>query len=127
MSITYKPITRKNPRDLVAPEKYYAAVSPNGSVDFESLAVLISEQCTVTDTDCIAVLNVLEKNIIRELKEGRIVRLGKLGNFQVSLSSDGFETEEEVTANAVKKSRILFRPAKKMRALLENLTFRKVS
>ena len=41
MSITYKTITRKNPRDLVAPEKYYAAVSPNGSVDFESLAVLM--------------------------------------------------------------------------------------
>ena len=125
MSITYKTLARKNPRNLTAPAKYYAAVTANGSVDFESLAEMISEQCTVTDTDCLAVLNVLEKNIVRELKEGRIVRLGKLGNFQVSLSSEGFDTAAEVTADAVKKSRILFRPAKKMRALLENLSFQK--
>jgi hypothetical protein len=37
------------------------------------------------------------------LKQGRIVRLGKLGNFQVGLSSDGFDTKEEVTYSAVKK------------------------
>ena len=127
MSIKYKTIARKNPQDLLATPKYYAAVTPNGSVDFESLAEMISEQCTVTDTDCLAVLNVLEKNIVRELKEGRIVRLGKLGNFQVGLSSEGFTTPEEVTADAVTKSRILFRPAKKMRDLLENLKFQKAS
>jgi predicted histone-like DNA-binding protein len=75
----------------------------------------------------LAVLNVLEKNILRELKEGRIVRLGKLGDFQVGLSSEGFATEEEVTAAAVKKSRILFCPAKKMKALLETLSFHKAS
>lgn len=127
MSIKFKTIPRKNPQDLLATPKYYAAVTPNGSVDFESLAEMISEQCTVTDTDCLAVLNVLEKNIVRELKEGRIVRLGKLGNFQVGLSSEGFATEKEVTAAAVKKSRILFRPAKKMRDLLQNLSFQKAS
>jgi len=127
MAITYKPLARKNPQDLTATPKYYAAVTTNGSVDFESLAEMISEQCTVTDTDCLAVLNVLEKNIVRELKEGRIVRLGKLGNFQVSLSSEGFDTPEEVTADAVKNTRILFRPAKKMRELLSVLTFQKAS
>lgn len=127
MAIAYKIVQRRNPQDFTAPEKYYAAVAPNGHIDFESLAELISEQCTVTDTDCLAVLNVLEKNIVRELKEGRIVRLGKLGNFQVSLSSQGFDTAEEVTADAVTKGRILFRPAKKMRNLLQNLTFSKSS
>jgi len=55
------------------------------------------------------------------------VRLGKLGNFQVSLSSEGYATEDEVTASAVKKSRILFRPAKKMRNLLKDLTFQRAS
>jgi len=127
MSIQFKIIPRKNPQDFTATPKYYAAVKPNGSVDFESLAEMISEQCTVTDTDCLAVLNVLEKNIVRELKEGRIVRLGKLGNFQVGLSSEGFDTAAEVTASAVTKSRILFRPAKKMKALLLNLSFHKAS
>ena len=127
MAISYKIIERVNPQDVAAPKKHYAAIKANGSVDFESLAEMISEQCTVTDTDCLAVLNVLEKNIVRELKEGRIVRLGKLGNFQVGLSSDGFDTAEEVTAGAVTKSRILFRPAKRMKALLKTLSFQKAS
>ena len=127
MPINYKTIARKNPQDLAAAPKYYAAVSANGSVDFETLAEMISNQCTVTETDCIAVLTVLEQNIIRELKQGRIVRLGKLGNFQVSLSSEGFVRPQDVTSNAVKKSRILFRPAKKMRELLQNLSFQKAS
>jgi len=127
MSIIYKPLERLNPQDTTAVKKYYAAVVANGSVDFETLAEMISEQCTVTETDCLAVLNVLEQNIVRELKQGRIVRLGKLGNFQVSLSSEGYATEDEVTASAVKKSRILFRPAKKMRNLLKDLTFQRAS
>ncbi len=127
MAIIYKPLERLNPQDTTAVKKYYAAVVANGSVDFETLAEMISEQCTVTETDCLAVLNVLEQNIVRELKQGRIVRLGKLGNFQVSLSSEGYATEDEVTASAVKKSRILFRPAKKMRNLLKDLTFQRAS
>lgn len=125
MSILYKTLPRKNPQDMAAPEKFYAAVVANGSVDFETLAEQISNQCTVTETDCLAVLNALEQNIVHELKQGRIVRLGKLGNFQVSLSSTGLSTADQVSAQAITATRILFRPAKKMRNLLKNLSFRK--
>ncbi len=127
MGILYKPLARKNPRDFSAPEKFYAGVVANGATDLETMAELISSQCTVTETDCVAVLNILEESIIRELKQGRIVRLGRLGNFQVSISSQGFETPEEVNASAITKSRIIFRPAKRMRNLLQNLTYKKAS
>ncbi|WP_159949033.1 HU family DNA-binding protein [Polaribacter septentrionalilitoris] len=127
MAIKFRPLERVNPQDITAPKKYYAAVKTNGSVDFETLAEQISDQCTVTETDCLAVLNVLEQNIVRELGQGRIVRLGKLGNFQVSLSSEGVTTEAEVSAANITNSRIIFRPAKKLRNLLKNLTFQKAS
>ncbi|WP_299050183.1 HU family DNA-binding protein [uncultured Polaribacter sp.] len=127
MAIHFKPLERVNPQDITAPKKYYAAVKTNGSVDFESLAEMISEQCTVTETDCLAVLNVLEQNIVRELGQGRIVRLGKLGNFQVSISSFGVTTAAEVSATAITNSRIIFRPAKKLRNLLKNLSYQKAS
>ncbi len=127
MSITFKSIARKNPRDLVAPKKFYANVVSNGVTELETLADLISSQCTVTSTDCVAVLNALEENIIRELKQGRIVKLGKLGNFQVSLSSEGFDTEDEVTAKAIKKARIIFRPSLGMKNLLKTLSYKKKS
>lgn len=124
--ILFKSLPRKNPQDLVAPEKYYAAVVANGSADFETLAEMISEQSALSSTDCLAALNILEVNIIRELRQGRIVRLGRLGNFQISLSSKGFETEDEVSAEGITKTRILFRPAPKLRGLLKTLNFSRV-
>jgi len=127
MNISYKVVERKHPLDASLPNKFYARAVSNGDTDLESLAEIISTQCTVTSTDCIAVLNSLEENIIRELKHGRIVKLGKLGSFQISISSEGLETEEEVNANAIKKSKIIFRPAKKMRSFLSSLSFSKTS
>lgn len=127
MSIKFKTLQRKNPRDLSAPQKYYAAVTADGSVDFDTLAEMISEQSALSETDCLAVLNILEVNIVRELRQGRIVRLGKLGNFQVSLSSNGFDTAAEVSSEAITAARILFRPARKMRNLLKNLSFRSIN
>lgn len=127
MPIKFKTQSRKNPQDLTAPEKYYAAAVSNGETDMEALAEMIAYQSTLTDTDCYAVLRSLEYNIINELKQGRIVKLGSLGNFQVSISSEGRVTPEEVSATDVTKSRILFRPGKKLRNLLGNLNYLKAS
>lgn len=127
MSVKFKVLPRKNPQDILAQEKFYAAAIADGETDLERLAELISYQCTVTEADCYAVLMSLEHNIIGELNEGRIVKLGRLGNFQVGLSSEGKETAEEVTSSVIKKNRILFRPGKKMRNLLSTITYRKAS
>ena len=125
MAIKYKVLPRKNPQDILAPEKFYAAAIADGDVDLDRLAELISYQCTVTETDCYAVLLSLEHNIIGELKQGRIVKLGRLGNFQVGLSSTGSDTAAEVSAAAITKSRILFRPGKKLRGMLNDVSFKK--
>ncbi|MGL3001237.1 HU family DNA-binding protein [Flavobacterium sp. RSSB_23] len=127
MAIKFRIQSRKNPQDLTAPEKYYAASIGNGETDLEALATMISYQSTLTDTDCYAVLKSLEYNIINELNQGRIIKLGSLGNFQVSISSEGKNTPEEVTAADVKKSRILFRPGKKLRQLLKSVNYQKAS
>ena len=125
MAIKYKVLPRKNPQDLLAPEKFYASAIADGDVDLDRLAELISYQCTVTETDCYAVLLALEHNIIGELGQGRIVKLGRLGNFQVGLSSEGKETAAEVSSTAITKSRILFRPGKRLRSMLSEVSFKK--
>jgi predicted histone-like DNA-binding protein len=127
MAIKFKSQPRKNPQDMVAPEKFYAVAIANGETDMEALAEMISYQSTLTDTDCYAVLRSLEHNIINELRQGRIVKLGSLGNFQVSISSEGKVTSEELTATDITKSRIIFRPGKKLRQLLGNLSYQKAS
>ena len=92
MSVKYKVLPRKNPQDLLAPEKFYAAAIADGETDLDKLAEQISYQCTVTESDCYAVLLSLERNIISELEQGRIVKLGRLGNFQIGVSSQGKDT-----------------------------------
>jgi predicted histone-like DNA-binding protein len=120
-------LPKKNPQDLLAPEKYYATAIADGIVDLDLLAELIADQCTVTEADCYAVLISLEKNIIRELGQGRIVKVGRLGNFKVGLSSEGMATADDVSSSSIKKTKILFRPGKRMRRLLVDTTFRKSS
>jgi len=127
MSIKFKVVPKKNPRDFAAPEKFYASAIGDGEVDLDTLAEMIAYQCTVTAPDCYAVLMSLEHNIIAELEQGRIVKLGKLGTFQVGIHSEGLPTALEVTSNAILKSRVRFRPGKKMKSFLKDLSFRKAS
>lgn len=127
MAVKFKSVGRRNPQDITLPEKYYAKAIADGEVDLDTLAEQIAYECTVTESDTYAVLLALVRNITKELEQGRIVKLGKLGNFQVSISSEGFDTQEEVSAQAITKSRILFRPGKRMRTLLNELSYRKAS
>ncbi|MBL7559529.1 HU family DNA-binding protein [Olleya sp. YSTF-M6] len=127
MSIKFKAQAKRNPQDITLPEKYYAAAIADGEVDLDILAEQIAYECTVTESDCHAVLLSLERNIIHSLKQGRIVKLGRLGNFQVGLSSSGVDTIEAVNASLITKARILFRPGKRLRQLLTGLTYKKAS
>lgn len=126
MSVKFKAVSRKNPQDLTAPEKFYAMAIADGEVDLDTLAQMISEQNTVTETDCYAVLIALEKNIISELGQGRIVKLGRLGSFQVGISSEGETTADDVGSSSIKKGRINFRPAKRMQNFLKTVAYKKV-
>jgi len=124
--IKLKFLKRRNPNDLTAPEKYYAAAISEGSIDLKRLAEKIAYQSTLTPGDCYNVLSALEKNVIEELSDGRIVRLGDLGTFRLSVSSNGIDALEDTHSGMVKKARILFRPAEGLRNMLKNLNFRKV-
>ena len=127
MSVKFKVVSRRNPQDIAAPEKFYANAIGDGETDLDVLARAISIQCTVTEADCYAVLVSLEFNIINELEQGRIVKLGRVGSFQVGISSEGKVTAEEVNSNAIIKNRIRFRPGKRLRSFLKDVTYKKVS
>ena len=117
--IVIKAIERRNPQDLTAVNKFYAKAISQGVIDFERLAYLVSNQCTVRESDCYAVLRALEHNIMDELKQGKVVQLGGLGNLQVGVSSLGEDTAEKVTASSVKRAHINFRAGSKLREMLE--------
>ena len=113
--VNIKPINKSNPQDRAADNKYYAQVVATGKTDLERLAYLVANQSTVREADCYAVILSLLHNVVDELKQGRIVKLDKLGSFQIAINSDAVDTPEEVSANLVNNVRIKFRPDKRMK------------
>lgn len=125
MAIKFKPIPKKNPQDRTAPAKFYAQAIADGEIDLDGLAVQIEKQSTVSEADIYAVLRAAVPLIIQNLTEGKIVRLGTLGDFQVGISSEGKATEEEVNAASIKSSKIKFRAGKRLKDGLKTATFKK--
>lgn len=119
-----KRIPRANPRDREEPAKFYAQAVSSGEVSMERLAYLISNQCTVRESDCQAVLYALMHNVLDELSQGRVVELGVLGRLQVGVRSHGHDTAEEVSAASVRKAHLNFRPGKRLRNMLATLDYR---
>ncbi len=126
MSVNFKSIARKNPRDLAATPKYYALAMSKGVTDIDRLSAQISDGSTVRQADVYAVIISLVNAIQGELREGRTVRLGKLGSFSLTLSSNGIETEEEVGASLIKNVKIRYRPGSELKDMLKTLKFNKI-
>jgi predicted histone-like DNA-binding protein len=124
--VKFRVLERKKPTALELPGKYYAKAVTHEVIGMEELSELISDQSTVSETDILAVLNSLERNIISQIKKGNLIRLGRLGSLQLSLKSLGSENPEDVSGSNVLVKRILFRPGKRLRDALTLLQFTKV-
>lgn len=122
--ITIKAIPRGNPQDIAAPAKFYAHAIAAGEVDLERLAYLVSNQCTVRESDCHAVLMALMHNVVDELRQGRVVDMGILGRFQVGVRSKGLDVAHEVNSASVRSAHLNFRPGKRLRKMLLSLDYK---
>src|SRR5690606_21203111 len=126
MSIKYVLIPKGNPSKPEEPKKFYANAKSDGEVNLKKLCKEIAEgSTTVSDSDVLAVLNDLTKYLRRHLAEGQIVRFGDFGSFQVTLSSDGAETEDMFNHTMIRGNKIAFRPGVDLKELLNNLKYEK--
>lgn len=128
MAISLKTIERGEPGVTGGGEKkFYASPVTNGEVNIDELSELIEMISTVSAIDVSGVLKSFITVVPRELSAGKIVRLGDLGYFRVSISSEGYENAEDVSGKSVKKTRILFTPGKELKKMLNNLEFVKAN
>ncbi|PXY02085.1 DNA-binding protein [Marinifilum breve] len=126
MSVKYSISQKGNPSKPEEPKKWYANAKASGEVTFKELSKEISQgSTTVSDTDAMAVLNDLNKLLARHLSGGEIVRFGDFGSFQVSVKSEGAETEEKFHASLIKKAKINFRPGSDLKDMLLTLKYTK--
>ena len=67
--IVLNKIQRPNPLDKDAPKKFYVSASSTGSVDLEEMSVNISERCTITEPDVLAVVSALTSEMTKQLMD----------------------------------------------------------
>ncbi len=76
MSIRLSIIQHPNPLDKTVTRKYDVSTQSAGEVDLEKMSELISEKCTLTETDVLAVLTAMTNEMSGNLTEGKIVSFG---------------------------------------------------
>jgi len=125
MAQGYKLVKRKvtDLKGGAATEKTYAIPKYNGYSDMTTLCKLISARSTVSSADVKAVLDNLNFALDVELQAGRIVQLGEFGNFRLSISSEGINSNDKFSPSKVKKARVIFTPGSSLRTTLATTSF----
>lgn len=125
-TVPYSVVPRMNPSDHDAIPRFYAQAQARGDVTIREMSERMQKTCTVTRADVAAVLTGLEDVIIEALQAGEIVRLGDLGTFQIGLSGEGAEKEDEYDSSMIRKARINFRPGIALSGMLVGLKYSRV-
>ena len=113
--ITIKVSKKSVPVGGESVERYYGMANSNGRVELEQLAERISNMCTVTRSDIVAVLAGLQKQVIDTLRNGDGVSLGELGTIYVRCHSALVATEAECNTSTVKSLKVAFRPKRSLK------------
>ena len=125
--IKFKIMERVNPQAPLDPRKYYAFIKNQGVVNLRQLAKRISRESTVSMMDTMAVLEGLLQDIPDLLAEGNIVKLGELGTFRTTISSEGVDVAEDFNITNIKRLNLKFRPGREFSNQLNNVKFSKAS
>lgn len=127
MSQGYKLVKRNSiPGDNTSTTKYYAMAKSNGVTDMETLYTHISSRSTVSSADVKAVLDSLNYILDVELRAGRIVQLGELGNFRIAVGSGGAEEANSFKASMLRRPKIVFSPGTMLQRTRNNINFQRV-
>lgn len=125
MAISFIAVGKTNPQNTQAPMQYYPRAIQSGVIDLDALAEQVSDSCTATPADCYAVILSLVEVVSKSLENGKIVRLGHLGSFQVSVKGTTSISPAAVDHHNIKSASIIFRPGAKFKKMLGNLQFSK--
>lgn len=127
MAVKYRLIKRKN---LGAdkgenPTKFYAQAVNNGYVEFDELCEEIAETCTLTSADVKAVMDRMNYVLDKNLRAGRIVQFGEIGNFRMAVGSSGSVNEDDFETSQIRTPKIVFTPGSKLQGTRKQTSFQK--
>ena len=94
-----------------------------GELSIDQLVEEIEKFSALSEADIRGVIIALENVIQKQLANGKIIRLDKLGSFYPSLSSGPSVTENEFHAGLIKGAKVNYRPGKRIDDALKTVTF----
>ncbi|WP_026474795.1 HU family DNA-binding protein [Alkaliflexus imshenetskii] len=128
MAIDFKPVEKGQPGVIGGGDKkFYAQIVFGKEATIDELVADIEKFSALSEADIRGVIIALENVIQNKLSQSRVVRLEKLGSLYPSISSNGADTAEKLSANSIKRVSVNYRPGKRIVNALENAGFKKVS
>ena len=125
--INYSVYMMSNPMDKEAAAKAYAKAQVSEVMSFRQFAEHIADHGGYTRGKVKGVLSDMCQCLVEMLLEGKKVQLDELGDFSISLKSEGAESSEEFTAAKIKAVNIIFTPGVDFENLVSKAQFNPVS
>ena len=103
---------------------YHLVIARQERLDFEQMSKLIAERTTLSEYEVEFTLSELQSIIIENLQLGRGIELGRLGCIEPSINVTAVEKKEDINLKTIKKTRLIYKPSKSIKAALKNLKFK---
>lgn len=126
MAISFKLTGKKNPMTTPPEIKYYPVAIHDGEVTLDYIAKRVAMRSTISEADCYGALIALTEVIGEELSDGKIVKLERLGSFQVTLQGTPADSDKDLGKSNIKGARIVYKPSKEMKRTLAKLQFKRM-
>jgi predicted histone-like DNA-binding protein len=123
MSVRYIIVPYKIPSKPDAPVTYYPRIKSTGEITLRELVDDIADISTLSQADMMGAIESLIQRIPKYLEEGKIVRLGDLGSFFLSLEGEGAADPTEVRASKIKRARLRFRAGQLLSQHFKHLSY----
>lgn len=121
MPILYTVRKKKLSIDGQREEKFYLVAKRWEQISYENLLEDMVRNTTLHAAEARSALDYLQESIPRMLETGNSVSLGSLGRLNVTIKSEGSDTEEEATHHKIKDIRVHFIPGKALRNRIRRL------
>lgn len=122
MAVKVRKITRPLLTDRTQ-SRWYLTQSKSGTVKLGDIGARLEKSSSLSAGDINNVLTNLLDELPVYIGMGQTIQLGDFGTFRISVSSEGAETAEALTARNIKKAKLVFLPGTKLKQKLSTLSF----
>jgi len=126
MALNYEVVERANPLIPDKSKRFYAQAKSSGEISIKKLSKEVAQQAGLNNPEVLAVINGLSKTLIRHLADGKVIRFGSFGAFQITLNGSGAVSGEQFDKSLIKGSKVTFRPGVEMKQVLDKMQYTEV-